>query len=131
VLLFRFVIKRGPTAGGDYWATVGGEVEAGETFAEAARRELLEETGLTVEEVGEPVGEQEYEWQLVTGEWVVSQERFFIVKVVRQTLSSARWTALEKEVMAEHRWWSVPELRATRDMIYPENLVEMLGQAGG
>jgi len=40
VLLFRFVHQRGALAGQSYWATPGGAVEEGETFAQAAVREL-------------------------------------------------------------------------------------------
>jgi lipoyl(octanoyl) transferase len=39
------VVHRSPELGG-YWHTIAGAVEAGETFAEAAARELQEETGL-------------------------------------------------------------------------------------
>lgn len=40
------VLERSPTRGG-YWNLVAGGVEAGEAPDEAARRELLEETGLS------------------------------------------------------------------------------------
>jgi hypothetical protein len=33
--------------------------------------------------------------------------------------------------MFEHRWWSVAELTATGDTIYPENLVERLTELLG
>ena len=51
VLLIRRA--RPPLAG--LWTFPGGHVEAGETVAEAIRREAAEETGLTVDPVGEPL----------------------------------------------------------------------------
>jgi 8-oxo-dGTP pyrophosphatase MutT (NUDIX family) len=48
------VLHRSPEQGA-YWHGVAGALEEGETAAEAAARELLEETGLTAEPA--PVGE--------------------------------------------------------------------------
>lgn len=41
------LIKRGKPPYKDHWSLPGGKVELGETLAEAATRELKEETGLT------------------------------------------------------------------------------------
>ena len=43
------VIQRGEGVGKGQWAVPGGKVRWGETWREAAKREALEETGLTVE----------------------------------------------------------------------------------
>jgi 8-oxo-dGTP diphosphatase len=43
------LIKRGHEPGAGLWSLPGGRVEPGETDAEALVREMLEETGLTVE----------------------------------------------------------------------------------
>src|SRR6266446_8005347 len=67
VLLFRFVYHRGPLAGQNYWATPGGALEAGESFADAARRELFKETGILTDTVGQPVAEREFTLQLLDG----------------------------------------------------------------
>ena len=49
------MIKRGHEPGAGLWSIPGGRIEPGETDAEAVAREMIEETGLTVE-VGRLVG---------------------------------------------------------------------------
>jgi 8-oxo-dGTP pyrophosphatase MutT (NUDIX family) len=59
----EFLVLRRTDAG--YWHTVAGGVEAGEGWADAARRELREETGLEVDELRD-IGAFEYgreEWE--------------------------------------------------------------------
>jgi 8-oxo-dGTP diphosphatase len=132
VLLFRFVHARGPLAGQDFWATPGGGVEDGETIEQAALRELWEETGIRVENVGPPVGHRELVLQLPDGEHVISDERFFLVEAKDESLSRDGWTPLEREVMVEHRWWSQDDLSQTSETVWPGNIPEMLrGAAAG
>ena len=130
LLLFRFDHKRGPLAGQSFWATPGGGVDPGESFEEAARREMLEETGLSIDDPGPQVARREASFQLTTGELVVSDERFFLIRLPNLEVSSENWTALEREVMSAHRWWSRADLSSTADQVWPENLVEMLIAAG-
>ena len=49
VLLFLFHHREGPLAGSRFWATPGGSLEPSETYAQAAHRELFEETGIEAE----------------------------------------------------------------------------------
>ena len=126
VLLFRCVFNRGPLAGRNYWATPGGALEAGESFADAARRELFEETGILSGAIGQEVAEREFVLQLHDGEYVMAEERFFLVRIADQSVSRDHWTPIEIEVMTEHRWWSVEELTSTSEAVFPETLATIL-----
>jgi 8-oxo-dGTP pyrophosphatase MutT (NUDIX family) len=130
VLLFRFVHVRGPLAGQVYWATPGGGVEDDETYEQAAIRELEEETGLVVDDVGAEVWRQDVVFQAPDGEYRLFEERYFTVRAPHDRISRAGWTALEQEVMAEHRWWTVEALERTTEIVFPETLVALLRSSG-
>lgn len=129
VLLFRFAHRTGALAAHVYWATPGGGVEEGESFADAALRELREETGLVVDDVGPEVARRGFVLQMPDGGHVWADERFFLLRIDRLELSRKGWTELEREVMAEHRWWTMDELASATEQVWPENLPELIAAA--
>lgn len=130
VLLFRFVYKDGPLAGSDYWATPGGKLEVGESYEMAAIRELREETGIIFYNIGAPVANKEFLWQMPDGEIVMAVEKYFLVEASHEILSRDEWTPNEVEFIFESKWWSESDFNDSAAAIWPSDIVEILKAIG-
>jgi 8-oxo-dGTP pyrophosphatase MutT (NUDIX family) len=131
VLLFRIedatVFRPGEPSLVNYWITPGGSLEAGESHAAAARRELWEETGMTGIEVGPWVALSEpvLNW---AGELVQAHDRFYLARTNSTAVTLENLSAAERDVHREHHWWDVAELRASGERVIPPGLVDLLSR---
>lgn len=130
LLLFKFAHRSGPLAGRTFWATPGGGLDPGESYEAAACREMLEETGLRIDDPGPQIAQRRAVFQVPDGQMVSADERFFLIRVGELQVSTQFWSDLERETMADHRWWSRADLKSADELFYPENLIEMLTAAG-
>jgi 8-oxo-dGTP pyrophosphatase MutT (NUDIX family) len=124
VLLLRCGDPGRPEAG-TWWITPGGGLEAGETPEEGARRELAEETGLVVGDLGPVVLETDvtFEFDGVTYD---QAESFFVVRTREFTVDRSRWNPIEVASLSDPRWWSIEELANTSDLVFPDELLAVL-----
>jgi 8-oxo-dGTP pyrophosphatase MutT (NUDIX family) len=123
-LMFRYDVPgRDP-----FWVTAGGECEPDESFEDAARRELFEETGITAEP-GPQIARMTPEFITVEGEPVQADERFFLVRVAKAEIDTSGHTETEQALMTRHRWFTLAELEDWHEAIFPVELANMIRSA--
>lgn len=107
VLLFSGIDRTRPGIP-PWWYPVGGGLEAGETLAQAAIREVGEETGLLISEPGPVVFSRRFTWQFERREHD-QEEWFFIVRTPNFVPLPSGWTDTEAATILDWRWWSIDD----------------------
>jgi 8-oxo-dGTP pyrophosphatase MutT (NUDIX family) len=106
-----------------FWVTPGGGLDDGESFEDAARRELAEEVGRDDLALGPCIWTREvtFTWE----RWRVRQnERTFLVRV--PAASEAVTVFPDEEPITGCGWFTIDALRAEREAVYPVGLTEHL-----
>lgn len=112
-----------------YWFTVGGAADAGESLAEAATRELREETGVVVspDALGEPYGtfEVEFSWD---GRDYVNDSTLFAVALDESQAGAISFEGLdllESQSIFDAAWWTPEELDRDGRAVDPRLIDQM------
>ena len=104
-----------------WWGPPGGGVEGAETFEAAGIRQLWEETGLRVPQLGPWVATYE---RTVTfpDETVRFHSRYFVVDAPATEVDLSNLLEDERAIYREHRWWTVAEIEHAAESFVPPGL---------
>lgn len=123
VLLFRGQDPSKPNI--RFWFPAGGGIEEDESPEEAARREVMEETGLKDFVLGPHIWNRRHVFTFYGKEQDV-REIWFFARVHNFEIDTSGFTEIERKVLQEHRWWSLHELETTNDVLTPRALAKFL-----
>lgn len=111
------------------WACPGGGVEPDESHEEALRRELREEVGLDLEQLGPWIWTRTHVIPFFDGRWDGQVERFFLVEVEPfEPAPGLTREELRIEYVTDIRWWSAEELAASTELHAPGRLPELVAE---
>lgn len=122
ILLVRFEFPRRAL-----WAAPGGGIEPGEEPADALRRELAEEVGLTDVEIGPEIWTRTHFFPFIDGSHDGQTESFYLVETERfEPRPQVPWEELAREYLTAMRWWSTDELVSANARFAPRRMARLV-----
>lgn len=126
-----FLEEYADTPGQPRWLTPGGGAEPGERVEETGIRELAEETGLVVSDLGPVVHEVEFPVRRPAARHSFAHWSFFVHHVDAPfEPDRSGWTAEELATVKDIRWWTLEELLASGDRFAPRDLPALIERFG-
>lgn len=125
VLLMRY--DDGPP-NGSHWSTPGGGLEPGESYPQAALRELTEETGWTDIGLRREIHRRSHtmEW---SGQLVYQAERLYLARTDQPGRQISGVESMHvSDGIAAWRWWTLTELDTTDETVWPAELADLIRQ---
>jgi 8-oxo-dGTP pyrophosphatase MutT (NUDIX family) len=126
--LLLMMTKAPDTSGAARWITPGGGVDPGESHEEAAVRELHEETGQVVADVGAVVRVDDFEVPWDDADHTHGHAEFYVVRLPHFEVVDDDWTDDERVDILESRWFSLEELESTTDPVEPVDLAATVAE---
>lgn len=111
------------------WELPGGGIEPGESFVDAACREIKEETGIDLRDgsISAPQWRRDVLYTY-RGEKRLQHELIGIARLERiaPVVSASLRVAFEGDDHFEHRWWPLPDIASSDALFYPRSLPALL-----